>query len=256
MDLVPYSGFNKISVDHRNAPWKAPKLEDEIERLWQEKTREAQESGRVLFNVPVIRARTMWQEGNRLIIETQVTDYKHHVATRENPELRKRANLLYAASILIVEDNEEKYQVFGVNEGGSEAAGLGKLNVVAGVVEPTDIGANGRLSIDCALYREMEEEVGLVQGDYQAAPAFVVVEEKWRHPSLVYVARTSMGIAGVREKYNAAVQRDLSQGKKPEHGDLVFIKDKVALFREAIGDGRLEGRVNIIEAFYFRNVLK
>ncbi len=254
MDLIPFSGFTEIRTEHLNKRWKAPRgLEAEVDAAWEERVRQAEERGIVLFNGEAIRARAIFQDRNVLFVETQETDYKHHVATRENPDLRFRDNLLYAAAIVRVLDDGNWYQVFGVNEGGSEAAGIGNLNVVAGVVEPRDfVEVSGKkvISIEAALYREMDEEIGLQREDYSVRPSFVVREEHWQHPSIVYIAETGIGLDAVRQRYDAAVQRDLAGGKKPEHGQIVFIKDTADSLNSEFG--RFESRVRILEEFYLK----
>ncbi len=247
---VTHSGFTKVQTQHLYTSWKAPrKLEETVEKVWEQKIDAARRSGVVLFNGPAIRARTLEQAGSELLIYTQPTDYKHHVVTRENKELRDRANILYAAAIIRVWDDGVRYQVFGVNEGGSEAAGLGKLNVIAGAVQPSDIDKDRQISIETALYREMKEEIGLLPQDCEVVqPGFVVNEDHWQHPSIVYIITTRIGREAILERHKAVVRNDREEGRVPEHGDIVFLPDK----RESLQNNqeRFEGRVHILQEFY------
>jgi len=197
-----------------------------------------------VFNGSVTRAIRMKQNGNKLLIECEKTDYMHHVATRTNKKLDERANTLYAAVVIVTSDG---YLVFGVSEG-TEGRFAGKRNLAAGLVHPVIDAIDGKPSTGLALQREMFEETGLRLEHFKRIyPSFVVSEENMQHPSIVYKGYLSLDKEKVMKHFEAKCQMDKFVGETSEFSSLEFVKfDQESLKKELKNADRYHKRILII----------
>jgi hypothetical protein len=222
---IPFDSFDKVEVvEFKREVW-APfsNIETQVQTAWPEAVERNRRRGGELYDATMVRASDLTQEGTSLLVKAELTSYKYHLGTRTNPNLEDRANPLYVATIFSTSDG--KLVLGRINVGEEQV--LGKVNLVAGAVEPKDISpSTSQLSLDVTLARELIEETGLfLFANYFSnplKPTFIVIEDHMRHPSLIYTGRTDLSEEDINDIFNYKVKRP--QGKKREFSDLFFLE--------------------------------
>ena len=256
-ELVLYRDIEEIRVNFENTLWLPPAdLKEEIERKWKEKLREVEETNKelpenkkiVLYNGPLTRVRNMSYDNGLLLIDTQRTYYAYHIATRGNKDIERRANPLFAALVIELYNSwGDSFLVFGESLG-TESEHRGKLNIVAGAVNPDIDRPDGYPSPGVTLQRELMEELGLTYEAFDGTirPMFVVTEKEYPHPSIVYTGVLKMDIEELKERHQTRVEKDRGEGKTPEFGKIYFVPREYEAIKKEIKEGRFHNRVNII----------
>lgn len=259
MKLIPYKGIKVVRVKHHDRVWGCP-LETDVQRIWDQNLKEAETANAAktdspkisLFNGHLARVISMHQTEGALHIDTEETDYAHHVATRGNQDLNSRANPLYAAILITLKEHSgKKYQVFGYSAG-TEVQYQGKLNLVAGSVHPRLDRVGKNLNVDLALERELEEELGLSYMRFSGGvdPSFVAVEEDMQHPSVVYTGTLPMSRDELKRHHQEFIEMESAAGRHPEFSGLHFVENHRKAILDEIEKGKFHNRVNVILKHY------
>ncbi len=212
------AGYEKVIVDnHSDRVWTPePKIEEKVEKIWEEKLAKSDN----LWSAPMVRLDSYDLKGNRLILNTSVTDFKHHVGTRKEDNLEDRANPVYVSANIVTEDGN---LVFGLRD--NSERGNNQYNIAAGAVHPDLDSPDGIPSLGVALYREVFEEFGLVPESFKhVRPMMLFGMESEQHGSFLYTIRLKIDSEDVKRKLDAAIKRAEDFGMKPEMVDLKFLK--------------------------------
>lgn len=202
--VLLFENFKVIKVtSYSSSHWKGPSdIEKLISLEWNKKVEEAKKTNSLLFNGPLIRVKQMEKVGLSLHLELEHTDYAHHVFTRKNQNLERRANPLYIAILPITKDG---FLIFGKSLA-TEAQWKNKCNILAGGVLPGLDEIDGVPQPSLTLVRELFEETGLLlnhfENQYLQEPHFqyqnqtskegpprplcVICDWEMFHPSIVY----------------------------------------------------------------------
>lgn len=230
--VVPLDGFSNVELrEHTPEIWRPPeniarKVDDNWSRIINNNT--------YVFKGPLVRATNLETKGDTLYIDTQITDYKHHAATRGNPELADRANALYVAANILTSDG---MLVFGKTEAGEFS---GKKNIIAGAVHPYLDSVDGKPYPGLTLYREMEEEAGINFEDFMQGnrlklkPGYVISEPDKNHPTIMYSGELNKDSEELVELHKLNVlEKCERENKKPEIKELSFVNcDTISLDEE------------------------
>lgn len=151
-------GYRSVISVHTSEHWQPrPEIAQQVERVWKQYSRT---DG---WNSVKIRLEGSRVEGGVLYVTTALTDWKHHIATRYQPNPADRAMLLGTGAIITTSDG---FYVFG------QRSRDHKYNLISGGVDPEyDIEIADdipRLLFNKALYREMHEEIGILLEDIES----------------------------------------------------------------------------------------
>lgn len=178
-NLIIYAeGFTSIIVDnHENKEWKT-ELEEIIEQKWFL----MKEKNPSLWSDYMVRADKMHKRKNSLHISTSITDYMHHVCTREQHSIEKRANPIFVSANIVTSDN---MLAFGIRQNCER--GNGELNLISGALDPRYDLVMGEPAIKKGVLREIHEETGLEKNHIsQMWPGYVFATYKERSPSFLF----------------------------------------------------------------------
>lgn len=219
-DLIPFHELKSCKIVSFDSTLWTPsdeRIKKRIEKEWRKK----QKKKGVLYNGPLVRANRMWQEGAVLYIEAQRTDYKTHAMTRDDfsiPE-EQRGLGLYATALPLTIDG---YIVLGVTKT-SEKQYQGKVNVIAGGMEPKDVKIGEGL--ESVVARELSEETGIKKKEIMSIqPIYVTRERTVRHPAVVHRVPLRLTRKQTKEIFLRKVAECKGRGEEPELGELWFVR--------------------------------
>ncbi len=187
---VPISALDGIDVRiYSNEGWRPwdPELRRSIPIEW-EKERKRDSN---LYNSNLFRVTDIYKDLDTGVFNGHKTSYMWHWGTREEKEMKNRANPLTVGGLVLTKNNE---LVIGRNltpERGNES-----LEIVGGYVDlDKDMLPEGKPSPGSAVFRELKEELGIgfnhiLGRRINAGPRYVLREENERHPSLIYEIKT------------------------------------------------------------------
>ena len=264
MSKILHENFNKIEISYLDETWEgSPEIEKNVKDSWEKKVQRVEELNKdrpegeklVCYNGPMVRLKSSSQEDYRLLIEAQRTDYAHHAITRTNPEIKDRANALYSALLVRLNDNGEHYQVFGTSSGVEKVENVGRLNIIAGSIHPDIDRIDGYPSPGITLQREMIEEFGLTLEafDGNISPKFMMSESTEFHPSLIYMGIMNMEKKRLEHIHSSYIEREKILGKNPEFSKLAFVKDTENDIQKEIDNDRFHNRVKDVLEYYLTN---
>lgn len=197
-----------VHEEHRDEQWQPrPEIIEQIERVWNK--RPPADS----WNSTKIRLEGSRVQGNTHYVRTALTDYKHHVGSRYQPNPEDRAMLLGVGAIIITSDG---YYVFG------ERNNDHKYNLISGGVDPKEdflSDGEGRkvLSFEHALRREIHEEIGVITEDIKSLQHEMLCSAAGDGaPNLVYHVQLAIPCTILNQRVASAIAVANGKGEEPE----------------------------------------
>ena len=204
-------------VSYDDVAWTCP--DENIELGIQQSIKDEKQTP-AFYNGPMVRVIGMDIVKDVLELKTQKTDYFHHIYTREIPDIKLRANPIYAAAMITTKDNK---LVVGKNH--DVGFGVGKLNIPAGNVVPyIDGPLNGIPSIYAALCRETAEEIGIFPETFENVRLGPVIRDKEHyHPTQMYEIELLLDSKSVKKHFEANNERKRFLQQSLEFAEIRFL---------------------------------
>lgn len=240
MFLTPYQPFildflGRFSPASVHVVWRdsAEHADPEIERLktaWPVYVQQASQQGKVLFNGPMVRYLGHRLTDDRLMIETEPTDYATFFCTNwlnhaEGDRIgwHKFANPLGISANVITSDG---WILYG-RRNHKVACHAGMVHTFGGTVSPDDRNADGEIDVFASMTRELREELGLVDDELSELVCLGMIRDpEFRQPELIFDAQVRCGRAALE----ARIQPDDS-----EHAAVVACADRPDAYEDFIG---------------------
>ena len=231
-----------------------PEVEALIERAWSAVTARP---GVHLFDGPMCRAESWRAAPDRLELAVSPTSYKPFLGTNlSHPGLADRygpgvmANPAGVSAALVTADG---FFLLG-RRNASVAYYPGRVHPFAGALEPRDVAAAGDAGRPggafAAVYRELNEELGLGPTDLEDVRCAAVVEDlALRQPELIFRARTPRTRAEVEAQVDRAEHHALWAVRADRDGLDPALRDP-ALTPVAAASVLLWGKVAFGEAWF------
>ena len=226
--IVYHDRYNQIVIDqHKHTPWRLEdRLEEQILKRWQRIIRKTKN----LWSGPLVRLDSSMQKGDVLHLKTSITDYMHHVETREEQDKERRANPIYVSATITTRNNK---LVFGLRSNSDRDNN--KYNIAAGGVNPVLDSPNCLPSLIAALYREISEELGLIPESFEyAKPLILFGIESEPIGSFLYEIQLKIESDEVQRKLDATIKRCEDRGAKPEFLGVKFVENNESAVRKEL----------------------
>ena len=180
-----------------------------------------------MYDGPMCRMEYWRAEAGRLEVGLSETSYKPFMGTNlAHPELVEKYGVEVMANPVGVSsavESSDGYLMLG-RRNESVAYYPGRTHPFAGALEPRDGG-----DVFGAVGRELDEELGLKEEDFELVRCTGVVEDmRLRHMEMLFRVRTRLS----RAKIEGQVHRE-------EHGDSVAVRAEGEAVLEALGDEAL-----------------
>ena len=143
-----------------------PEVEGKLESVWNARVRYAKEQEKILYNGLSYRLNSVKEDNDRVVLDFGIIDFK----TREGlvaipeyfllPEEYYRMGCGVCASIKTVDDKYLMIELSG------RSMNQNDIDLIGGIME-TVTGMESGANIFYALYKEMEEEAGIMHEDIQ-----------------------------------------------------------------------------------------
>ncbi|MHC5111632.1 MAG: NUDIX hydrolase [Planctomycetota bacterium] len=199
-----------------------PVLEAGITRIWDAEVADAQVRGVRLYNGELARLAGIRSNQARLQLELGRTCYRDFMGTNlhqlgETLSYGEEylANPLGISAVVLTSDG---FLALG-RRSMTVASHAGVLHAFGGMVETSDLGADGNFDVFGAMRRELQEELALNDAEIlELAVVGLVRDRSMWQPELVFDASIQL----TREALARRFHPDLSDG---EHSEIVFVED-------------------------------
>ncbi len=220
---IIFDGIEKCKVESFCRKLWQPS-DDEIKSIIESRWKELEEKNRkadgTLSNNKKVRVNMMYVLDKVLYLQLQLTDYKTHVATRDDPSIseNQRGLALYVIASIISRDN---YLVYGKTLS-SEEQYKGMINVIAGAVEPEQVRIGEGL--EETLFTEIREETGQMSDTIEHyQPFFVIREQIAAHPSVVHIVKSYLKREDMEKIFQEHMINLNRKRERPEIEELLFL---------------------------------
>lgn len=145
-----------------------PKVEDQLDFLWQEKERKAKEKDKHIYNGLSYRLNSLRAEGQRLIIDLGIFDFKTRECLIEaegydelSEEYWRKGGYTFAT----VKTSDDRYVLVGLS---GKSMNENKTDFLGGIMETEPPITSGEGLFE-SLYKELEEEAFIKKDDVASA---------------------------------------------------------------------------------------
>ena len=202
-----------------------PDLEARIEAVWQQRLVDAQRTGAILFDGPLVRLIDHRLDDDRLHLRVGPTTYREFVGTNlygpdpsgvERFGLDRFANPLGTTMALVTVDG---FIIYG-RRSEQVVYHAGYVHTIGGALEPGDRTADGDVDVFSSVVREVGEELGLAADDLTDVVCTGLIRDHEIHqPELLFDGQCRLD----RQEVLARWQR--AEGRA-EHVGIVCLPDQ------------------------------
>lgn len=104
---------------------------------------------------------------------------------------------------------------------GAHTANAGRIYFPAGTPDPSDIREDGKVDLAANLVRELDEEAGLIPGDYTITPGWTAVNAGSR---LALLREIDLPLDA--EALTAKIRENIAKQREPELADVVIVRSR------------------------------
>ena len=141
-----------------------PNVESKIEEAWLNMKKKADESGKICYNGISYRLNSLYQNGDKLVLDFGTLEYKIRdglIAIPEYFELPEEYYRKGCFTCASVKTSDDKYLMVELS---GKSMNYSNIDLIGGVME-TNVGMKNGDDIFESLYNELEEEAGINKGD-------------------------------------------------------------------------------------------
>ena len=151
--IIYHEGFDKVVMDSSSREIWKPRgyIETIVEQNWKQFS-----DNPFVWDGPLVRLESSYQNGGALHLTTSSTSYKYHCGTKHMHSAEDRANPIYVCASITTADEK---LVLGLRNNTAKENGL--YSIAGGGVDPELDSPDSVPSLDSALFREIYEEFGI-----------------------------------------------------------------------------------------------
>jgi len=233
-----------------------------VAETWARQMEQARRRGLLLFNGDLVRLLRQRIEGGTLVMEVGPTDYANWLGTNYlNPHRGDEfgwhlySNPLGISATLISADG---WLLFG-RRNQRVACNPGEVHTFGGAIEAGERLDTGVFDAFASIRRELEEELGLVPGDFCGLVCGGVIRDRRiRQPEMLFEARISRTRAEIEARIDPARPDEEHDGvvacRDAPDAVLPFLRAVPRIAPIAVGAACLHGRRHFGEEWYARTL--